>query len=120
MDWCHIQKPENVKGGMCSSLIIRNGYSLALINKEEIFLIFKDKLLVLSLPGHLKAFQCLYIPLQKVKLEVQQCYVFLFFFIFQIIYFDSVVYCAGVLAGLSSQSTSGFGNALGMTGVSEV
>lgn len=46
-----IQKPENLKGEMCRSLIIKNGYSLALINKEEIFLIFKDKLLVLSPPG---------------------------------------------------------------------
>ncbi|CAM9425267.1 unnamed protein product [Bubo scandiacus] len=36
------------------------------------------------------------------------------------VYFGSVVCCAGVLAGLSSQKTSGFGNALGMIGVSEV
>uniref|UniRef100_A0A8C8B159 proton-translocating NAD(P)(+) transhydrogenase n=1 Tax=Otus sunia TaxID=257818 RepID=A0A8C8B159_9STRI len=54
------------------------------------------------------------IPLQRVKPEVQQCYMLTFSFVFQRMYFGSVVCCAGVLAGLSSQNTSGFGNALGV------
>jgi len=42
------------------------------------------------------------------------------FFLFQIMYFGLVVCCAGVLAGLSSQNSSGSGNAIVMIGVSEI
>lgn len=73
-----IQKPENVEGGMYRSLTIRNGYSLALINQEEIFLIFKINCWFSVLLEILKAFQCLYILLQRVKLCTAMIHVHFF------------------------------------------
>ncbi|PKU48128.1 nad mitochondrial-like [Limosa lapponica baueri] len=40
--------------------------------------------------------------------------------VMKIMCFGSVVCCAGMLVGLSSQNTCGFGNALGVIGVSEI
>lgn len=54
VDWCHeeIRKPENVKGGMCGSLLIRNGYSLALIKNKSFSILnyWFSVLLELSMP----------------------------------------------------------------------
>lgn len=96
---------------------------LALINREEIFLIFDINYWFFILLEILKPFQCLCILLQRVKLCTAVIHVLFFFFFlwfcFQMMYFGPAVCCAGMLAGFySSQNTSG--DALGVTGVSEV
>lgn len=118
VDWCHeeIWKPANVKGGMCGSFLIRNGYSLALIKNKSFSTLNCWFLVLMEL---LKDFQCLHVPLWRIRLwsAAILCVHILIWFSADAFGLSCVL---GRSAGrLASQNTSGFGNALGITGMSE-